>query len=473
MLTTNGSNQVEFKTQNSIEKINFQEIQDLISEKMASQKYVEDTNTVKYMTNDTSLIKDSLIIFTVDIENAIAGEKVVVESSNPNVAYVTSTEIENGDKDTVKINDFGRTVITATIKNSPHLKMSFPVYVEKSDFSFFDSIYNIQIESKDGRQYLDPMDQKDNYLVSHHDFYAKNMYRASDFAFFEWEVSPAAEASILTDEINKDEIPDSIRINFAKGGKYTLFLKQKSNSQIVDSLNFFINLDDSLKGDLSSGMMPHIRDFRDGRIYTVDYFKSNNDGKTYAVFTESLKFLPFIYPYQNITDAETKAVIAVLNNTTSYSVDYVKNNMNYDSIYYNYRAAMKFGDMAFGDFPLQATIDADYKQGLCPDGWYVPLVSEIQYFGTSDVLDQDVFDRLNLFESTGTGLKSGYRNFNDVSNNSSDFGYLMSRDRGSTTNEFHLIYINPSNRLVVDYETSMFWGTKIRCIKLIDHKVYE
>jgi hypothetical protein len=132
---------------------------------------------------------------------------------------------------------------------------------------------------------------------------------------------------------------------------------------------------------------------------------------------------------------------------------------------------MKFGDMAFGDFPLQVNID---KQGLCPDGWYIPSVSEFQNFGTSDILDQEVYDRLNFSESIDVSnlKKLILKNFANLDTPYLSVDYLISSDKGASTNTYQIIKIN-STRQVDGGDLSMQFGAKVRCIKPIDHKVYE
>lgn len=301
----------------------------------ASQAFVEDTNTVTYMTNDPSLLSDSLVEVYIDIDGIPKAkrynEQVPVKisiSNSDKVAYFkyngdgTHTqpimykgkEVNKkggldkyfvGDTVYVSLKGFGRAVVTVETKANPDLKASFPIYVAETRFSNADSIYNAQIESASGTNTMDPLadvepenwakDAKVKQIFYIHDstFYAAQR----DVAEYSWRVKvpgdvSGARAKVNTSfDKNKDEA-DSVEISFSKGGRYVIELLQEPKELVIDSLPFFVNLNADYTFDVESGYFSTLKDTRDGTNYDVAYIEGIS--KKYLAMTGSLRYIPAV-----------------------------------------------------------------------------------------------------------------------------------------------------------------------------------
>lgn len=418
-----------FRNSRSEQKLNllsYSLISELHLKNTASQGY-QDTNTISFSTNDLNLIKDTVVKFVAKVKGGQKGEEIIIQSSHPNIAEINTSLLKNnpvlnGDTVAVNLKDYGRSVFTITVKKTPKLKASIPVYIGKSEFSRFDTIFNAQISSENSILSLDPMKEDGNFLKTTHRFYLKNRHLASLHAVWDWEIkNPEGGNSKIKHLREKNTIHDTIvDVFFTIGGKYTLIVKQSSNGSIVDSLDFYINLAEGLHGDIESGYLSNFLDKRDGELYKIDTVRNfvDNSWQEFAVMTEDLRYLPYVYPIK--ADPTYVGFICVLGNYDSYSVDYVKQDYELENkVLYNAQAL--FPEQSFGGATKTSynsterdQINNGNRQAICPDGFHLPSKDEfnniLEYPSSVTMVSLADFQannskgkRLNIFQNPMVG----------------------------------------------------------------------
>lgn len=348
--------------------------------KMASQAYVEDTNTVRFITNDISLITDSVIDFNVLVKGFPMGEQVKITNSNPDVAgfdgnlnaeFINST---TGTRIEMKPKGYGRTAITVIPKLSPNLRQSFVIYIDDYDYRYADSVFNASIYPEGGVNFLDPQKpQSDGFPNAHHRFYAKSAHQATRIAELDWEVKTIGTAQFET-RVALKPTRDTADIYFSRGGNYVIYLRHKNNKNkaIIDSLLFSVNLASGMTADLKTGFLTSLQDPRDGQIYKLLNVKHQTKERWVSIM-EPLRYLPHVTKIAgSLSDWKTSPHVFVFGNDTTNNANIIRPHLGSGKSIVMYNLHMKL-DLDEGTDVTGTNHGSRVDiQGICPDGYNIP-----------------------------------------------------------------------------------------------------
>lgn len=111
-------------------------------------------------------------------------------------------------------------------------------------------------------------------------------------------------------------------------------------------------------------------------------------------------------------------------------------------------------------------------QGLCPDGWHIPTIIELQVLASSVSGNGNALKREDQGIGAGMGtnttgfsaLLTGYRYTNAAFNAFNDSGFLYSSTQDNTTEAWYLYLVNDSPSIGY-YPNNKLYGMNIRCLK--------
>lgn len=353
---------------------------------LAHQAYTEDSNTVRFRTDDIALIADSAIKFKIYVKGVVEGEPVDIVISNPDVIQNQSGETKSlyksqtGSTFIVHPHNYGRTAVTVIPKKSPKLRQSFAIYIEDLATNMADSVLNASIKPFMGRNFLDPLHNtlptngSNPFLLTRQLFTAEGIHQGSEYAQLQWEVITKGEVQHPT-RVSLNKKRDSATIYFSKGGNYTIYLKHKNNQAktIIDSMDFSVNLPPAYSSSLVTGELPYIIDNKDGQKYKLLTFPDPERSGYRVVFTEYMRYLPYVAKLgaTGVGVPITPHILVFGNNTTE-NAELVRPNLTSQSmVVYNSHAAL--------GLPVGKTLEntdvynsTKNIQGICPDGFFIP-----------------------------------------------------------------------------------------------------
>lgn len=334
----------------------------------ASQSFENEQKSFQVITNDINTVKDSILIFRIGYTKQLdkktpenLTEKLVFKNSNPDVVSIRRTvDKTHGDTVSLAIKNFGRSIISVYSPKNNELISTVQAYVGNYDYIKYDSLYSIQIVSEGSKNSIDPMDLKSSeYLFARHRFFAKAQYKATDFARYDWELSPDTASSFLVSNTG-----DTIDAYFKSPGEHRIFIKQKSTGEKLDSMSFYVNLHDSVQIDPQTGALNKIIDNRDGQLYKILMVPLEND--TFFVMNEPLRSVPYINPMVAYQSGTNVKLIVKADPVFTFNVTQA-----YDSIHmptlFNDIAAIKVEKSS----DIVSKLEPN-KASYCPKGWFVP-----------------------------------------------------------------------------------------------------
>lgn len=448
----------------------------------ASQAYAEDTNTMRFVTNDLNMIKDSIIYFEANFVGLPTGKKITVYITNPKVVgfkddmNAESIKAVTGQVLELKPKGFGRSALVVVPKESPQFRQSFPVYVDDFNFSFADSVFNASIFPEGGLNFIEPQDvQSEGFLKSSHRFYVKSTYRGTKLAEVDWEVKNLGDEYLET-RIALKPTRDTADIFFSKGGNYVIYLRHRNNKNkdIIDSLSFSVNLPHVLSANVKTGFLNNFIDERDGQLYNLLNVKHPTKERWVSI-TEPIRYLPHVSKLGEAAPGwDNSDYVFVFGNDTTVNPNLVRPHLRTDNSVVMYNLHMQAGT------PVNQNVagtnyGANVKvRGICPEGFYIPKSDSLVTYlfnnsGTNsslrDAQNANFFCPANVQRNQTLGYAYVNRNPVNVETQSSANGTGVALHPINGRGNFEYLYIDAEGTTLFNGNENANVATALLCAR--------